>query len=100
MRGKKPPPSHRLLSYAEILNIKAEAKRQGIMEAWIIFFSTLRDKEGFGPKRLRRVLTGINQYADSIRGGYITIQDLQNTLKEEAGIELSFHDASDRAGTG
>ena len=42
MRGKKPPPSYRLLSYAEILNIKAEAKRQGIMEAWIIFFSTLR----------------------------------------------------------
>ena len=100
MRGKKPPSSHRPLSYAEILNIKAEAKRQGIMEAWILFFSTLRDKEGFDPKRLRRVLTGINQYADSIRGGYITIQDLQNTLKEEAGIELSFHDASDRAGTG
>ena len=46
------------------------------MEAFVIFFGALRDKEGFGPKRLRRVVDEMNEYADSIRNGYVTIQDL------------------------
>ena len=77
--------------YADLLKLKAEAKNQGIMEAFIIFFSALRDKEGFGPTRLRRVLDAMNEYAGSIRNGYVTIQDLQTTLREEAGIELTFN---------
>ena len=96
MKGKKPPPFRRPMSYADVLKLKAEAKSQGVIEAFVIFFSAQRDKEGFGPKRLRRVLDAMNEYADSIRSGYLTIQDLQSTLKEEAGIELVFHnDAKD-----
>ena len=75
MKGKKAPAARRPPNYADILNIKAEAKR----------LSTLRDKEGFGPARLRRVLDTMNEYADSIRNGYITIQDLQTALRGEAG---------------
>ena len=40
---------------------------------------------------LRRVLDAMNEYAGSIRNGYVTIQDLQTTLREEAGIELTFN---------
>ena len=46
------------------------------MEAFVIFFSALWDKEGFDLKRLRRVLDEMNEYADNIRDGYVTIQDL------------------------
>ena len=60
------------------------------MEAFVIFFSALWDKEGFDLKRLRRVLDEMNEYADSIRNGYVTIQDLHAALKEE-GIELVYY---------
>ena len=91
MKGNRRPPPRRPASYADLLKLKAEAKNQGIMEAFIIFFSALRDKEGFGPTRLRRVLDAMNEYAGSIRNGYVTIQDRQTTLREEAGIELTFN---------
>lgn len=91
VKGNRRPPPRRPASCTDLLKLKAEAKRQGVMEAFVIFFSALRDKEGFSPTRLRRVLDTMNEYADSIRNGYITIQDLQATLKEEAGIELFYH---------
>lgn len=100
MKGKKASAARRPPNYAGILNIKAEAKRQGITEAFIIFFSALRDKEGFGPARLRRVLDAMNEYADSIRNGYITIQDLQTALREEAGIELTLNRDGDTGAVG
>lgn len=90
MKGNRRP-SHRPASYVDLLKLKAEAKSQGIMEAFVIFFSALRDKEGFDPARLRRVLDEMNGYADSIRNGYVTIQDLHTALKEEAGIELVYY---------
>ena len=91
MKGKKPPPFRRPMSYTDVLKLKAEAKSQGVIEAFVIFFSALRDKEGFTPTRLRRVLDEMNGYADSIRNGYVTIQDLHTALKEEAGIELVYY---------
>ncbi len=91
MKGKRRPPPRRPASCADLVKLRAEAKSQGVIEAFVIFFSALRDKEGFGPKRLRRVLDAMNDYADSIQNGYVTIQDLQDTLKEEAGIELTFN---------
>ena len=91
MKGNRRPPPHRPASYADLMKLKAEAKSQGIMEAFVIFFSALRDKEGFDPARLRRVLDEMNGYADSIRNGYVTIQDLHTALKEETGIELVYY---------
>lgn len=89
MKGKKRPLPRRPPGYADMLKLQTEAKSQGVIEAFILFFSILRDKEGFGPKRLRRVLDALNERADSIQNGYVTIQDLRDTLKEEAGIELT-----------
>ena len=95
MKGNRWP-SRRPVSYAELLKLKAEAKSQGVMEAFVIFFSALRDKENFDPAHLRRVLDEMNGYADSIRNGYVTIQDLHTALKEEAGVELVYyHDRPD-----
>lgn len=91
MKGNKPSFSRRPMNYTDVLKLKAEAKSQGVIEAFVIFFSALRDKEGFTPTRLRRVLDEMNGYADSIRNGYVTIQDLHTALKEEAGIELVYY---------
>lgn len=45
-------------------------------------FTALRDKEGFGYKRLRRVWDEVNYISDSIDKGYIDVDDLVNELKE------------------
>jgi len=99
MSGKKANPGRRPASYADVLKARAEGKREGILEAFTIFFSALRDKEGFGPKRLRRVLDHMNEYADGIRNGYFTIQDLQDTLREEANIVLTLEGAGKKEGS-
>lgn len=65
-----------------------ESKRQAIIETWTLIFSVLRDKEGYGPKRLRRVLDHMNKLSGSIRSGYISMADLQAALAQEAGITL------------
>ena len=53
-----------------------------ITSAWAILFTALRDKEGFGYVRLRRVWDEVNYISDSIDKGYIDIDDLVNELKE------------------
>lgn len=46
----------------------------------------MRDKEGYGPKRLRRLLDEVNYLSDSIVKGYVSVQDLFRALEEEVGI--------------
>lgn len=53
-----------------------------ITSAWAILFTALRDKEGFGYVRLKRVWDEVNYISDSIGKGYINIDDLVNELKE------------------
>lgn len=50
-------------------------------------FSALRDKEGFGYTRLRRVWDEVNYLADSVSKGYVSIADLEKEL-EDYGITL------------
>jgi hypothetical protein len=42
----------------------------------------LRDKEGFGEKRLRRVWEEVNYLSDSIAQGYVKLSDLVAELKD------------------
>lgn len=82
-KGKAANARHRPASWADVEKAHVEGKRQGIIETWIIVFSILRDKEGYGPKRLRRVLDCMNKRSGGIRSGYLTIADLQAALEKE-----------------
>ncbi len=50
----------------------------------------LRNKFDFGSARIERWIDEINDLRDSYEKGYISVQDLQKTIKEETGIEIKF----------
>lgn len=85
---KKTNPRSRPASQADIIKAKKQAQTQAMNITWAIFFSVMRDKEGYGKKRLRRVWNGVNELSDSISKGYVNVKDLMKTLADEAGIYL------------
>lgn len=85
---KKINPRRKPVNMADVNKAKSEAVSEAIETAWAIFFTVMRDKEGYGVKRLQRIWGEVNELSDSISKGYVNVSDLANTLKEEAGIVL------------
>lgn len=81
-KKKKVNPRRIPVSKADVLN----AQSFSLDAAWAIFFSALRDKEGFDNQQLRRVWDQVNYLSDSISKRRISVQDLAQVLEEEAGI--------------
>lgn len=79
----------RQLRESDIRKIKKEAANDAIRYATVIFLSVMRDNEGYGVKRLKRVYEGIEYLADSISQGYVKLQDLERVLKDEANINIA-----------
>lgn len=77
------------LTASEYRAIKKIATDEAIEYAFAIMFSALRDNFGFGRKRLQELWCKVEYLSDSINKGYINIDDLLQTLDEEAGIEIS-----------
>lgn len=48
----------------------------------------LRDKHGFGKKRLENFIEDSIELLDSFDKGYITFDDLQDTIYEETGVRV------------
>ena len=48
----------------------------------------MRDKEGYGIKRLQRIYDEVQDLADSISKGYVNLFDLEKALREEANINI------------
>lgn len=82
MKKKKVNPRRRPATQADVNKAKRAAMDIAITSAWAIMFTALRDKEGFGYIRLKRVWNEVNYISDSIGKGYINIDDLVNELKE------------------
>lgn len=87
MKKKKVNPRRRPATLADVNKAKKEAMDIAITFAWAILFTALRDKEGFGYIRLRRVWDEVNYISDSIDKGYVKLDDLVNELAEY-GITL------------
>lgn len=85
---KKVNPNRRPATAADVEKAKRQAQSFAIDTAWAIFFTAMRDKEGWGVKRLRRLWDEVNELADSISKGYVSVEDLKKALEEEAGIVL------------
>lgn len=87
MSKKKNPVIH--LKQSGVKRIKEEATNEGLKGALILFFTVMRDKEGYGIKRLKRLFNEITDLADSLKQGYVKMEDLEQVLFEEANI--TFH---------
>lgn len=87
MKKKRVNPRRKPATQADVEKAKLQAQTHAINMVWAVFFSALRDKEGFGYKRLRRVWDEVNYLSDSIDKGYVKLDDLVNELAEY-GITL------------
>lgn len=85
---KKTNPRRRPVCQADVDKAKKDAQNKAINITWAIFFTVMRDKEGYGIKRLKRIWNEVNKLSDSISQGYVSVKDLIRTLDEEMGIVL------------
>lgn len=51
----------------------------------------LKDKFGFTPEQLAIVADHINDMFGSVCAGYLTVEDIENTLKAEDDIRIEFN---------
>ena len=86
--NKKVNPRRRPATQADVRKAKKEAQTLAIDACWGILFSVMRDKEGYGQKRLRRLWDEVNYLSESVSSGRVNIRDLAETLRDEAGITL------------
>lgn len=82
MKKKRVNPHRRPATMADVNKAKKAAQNEAIAAAWALFFTALRDKEGYGYTRLRRVWSEVNYLADSIDKGYVRLDDLIRELEE------------------
>lgn len=88
MSKKRVNPRRRPVSAADVEKAKRSATQQAVEVAWAIMFTALRDKEGWGKVRLRRLWNEVEYLSESIRDGYVSAKDLMQALEDEAGIFL------------
>jgi len=89
---KKPKTPTYNMTMEQIEGIKRAAVNEAVSKALILLFGlpvmVLRDKHGFTDEETDRFVDGITDLYDSYERGYITLQDVELALKEEAGVEF------------
>lgn len=72
----------------EIKQLKLKWTRQAFKLSIHFSILALRDKFGFGKIRLARYLDKTMNVFDSYDRDYISFSDIQQTIKEETGVEI------------
>lgn len=88
MAQKRVNPRRRPATLADVEKAKQQAQSEAVKYAWAIMFSVMRDKEGWGVVRLKRLWDEVEDLSDSIEKGYVSVRDLLDTLEEEIGAVL------------
>ena len=88
MAQKRVNPRRRPATLADVEKARKQAQSEAVKYAWAIMFSVLRDKEGWGVVRLKRLWDEVEDLSDSIGKGYVSVRDLLDTLEEEIGAVL------------
>ena len=90
MSGKRVNPRRRPATLADVEKAKKQAQSEAVKYAWAIMFSVMRDKEGWGIVRLKRLWDEVEDLSDSIEKGYVSVRELLDTLEEEIGAILEW----------
>lgn len=85
---KRVNPRRKPATMADVQRAKQEAQDYALKAAWSIFFTCLKDKEGYTLDDLRRVWSEVENLSDSIAKGYCTVADLREILELEEGVRL------------
>ena len=70
-----------------VVNIKAAADKAFLLMLGLPVM-VLHDKFGFGPVRCERFTDAVLELYDSFEKGYVSLEDIHLTLKEETGITI------------
>ena len=85
---------------ADVQKIKQDASKEAADKAFLLMLGlpvmVLHDKFGFGPVRCERFTDAVLELYDSFEKGYVSLEDIHLTLKEETGITI----VSDGGGEG
>lgn len=80
------------LTWEQIEDIKRKATSEAMDFAFkqmmLLPLMVLRDKYGYGAKRLEDFIENVADMLDSYNKGYLDLDDIEQTLKEETGIEV------------
>ena len=88
--AKKKNPSV-VLKQSDVKRMKDEITKDAINKAFILFFTVMHDKWGFGQKRLARMLKQINELSAMVneRPHTVTIEQLKKSLQEDLKVEFT-----------
>lgn len=87
MKPKKKTP-HINLRKSDVERIKKNVTSDAVQSAFAIFLMVMRDKWGFGAKRLNRLFKHICDLSEMVGDGYISTAEIKKMLREEMGIEI------------
>ena len=65
-----------------------KAMDRAFVYASLVPMLVLRDRYGFGAKRLEDVFDYLNELAVDISKGYLSLQDIADTISKETGLEI------------
>ena len=77
---------------ADVQKMKQDASKEAADKAFLLMLGlavmVLHVKFGFGPVRCERFTVAVLDLYDSFEKGYVTLDDIHGTLKEECGITI------------
>lgn len=83
-------------TWEQIQQMKKDAAKEAVSEVIELTLGipamVLKDKYGFGKKRLPEALDHIVDLYESYEMGYLTLQDIRKTLWEEGGYKIEKRD--------
>lgn len=87
-------PKKKSTTFQQLLKAKKEGYTEGVTGAVenysAVVLLCLKDKFGFTSKQLQDVAWHINDTFDSVEKGYLSLEDIIQTLKEEDDLDLRF----------
>ena len=88
--NKKLNPNRKVtLTVREINKLKENATIKAVQITQLFPLMILRDKYGFGSKRLQDFLEHYSNMFDAYNKGYVKLEDIANTIYEETGVKIS-----------
>ena len=79
-----------ILKQSDVRRIKEEVTRSATENAFVLFFTVLHDKWGFGRKRLTRVFKQVEALAAMVNETphTVTVEQLKKALAEDFGVRF------------
>lgn len=89
MAKKKNP--HITLKQSDVRRIKANVTKDATENAFVIFFTVMHNKWGFGRKRMWRLFKQVQEHAAMVNETphCVTIEQLKRALRDETGIDFT-----------